>query len=81
MRDYDVLARTFDETKAQDCSPFEDWLKRTIGAFILVTFNSERTKEVTVSRKLTALPAFFKIQFWAPIYNFGGEYPGQVRTT
>ncbi|KJZ69787.1 hypothetical protein HIM_10826 [Hirsutella minnesotensis 3608] len=77
LRDYDVLARTFDETKAQDCSPFEDWLKRTIGAFILVTFNSERTKEVTVSRKLTPLPAFFKIQFWAPIYNFGGEYPGQ----
>ncbi|KJZ69796.1 hypothetical protein HIM_10814 [Hirsutella minnesotensis 3608] len=77
MQDCEALRRAFDEARHRDCLPFDEWLKRTIGGFILVMFNSEKSKEVAISKGLAALPSFFRVQFWAPIYDHRSTSPDQ----
>ncbi|KAH7231638.1 uncharacterized protein BKA55DRAFT_712882 [Fusarium redolens] len=53
--------------------PFDTRFRRMIGNFILVTFNSDRTKEIGTNCSsgtwYTDQPSFFRIQFWAPYFS------------
>lgn len=70
MQDCDSLRKAFNDARHHDCKSFDGWLSRTIGGFILVMFNSDKTKELSLSSNVLAgLPNFFRIQFWAPVYD------------
>jgi hypothetical protein len=53
--------------------PFDGRFRRMIGNSILVTFNSDRTKEIGTNCSsgtwYTDQPSFFRIQFWAPYFS------------
>ncbi|KAI8648650.1 hypothetical protein NCS57_01476700 [Fusarium keratoplasticum] len=53
--------------------PFDARFRRLIGHFILVTFNSDRTKEIGTNCSSGTWyedqPSFFRIQFWAPYFS------------
>ncbi|KAK2468832.1 hypothetical protein H9L39_19594 [Fusarium oxysporum f. sp. albedinis] len=53
-------------------NPFEDYFCRAIGRYILVTFNSDLSKDLTTDRRLGTWyqqAAFFRIQYWAPYFS------------
>lgn len=56
---------------------FDDRFSRIIGNFILVTFNSDHTKEVGTNRKPAPWHVhqvtFFQIQYWAPYFSPPGS--------
>ncbi|KAH7112291.1 hypothetical protein B0J13DRAFT_631513 [Dactylonectria estremocensis] len=57
----------------EDAELFDDFFGSQIGRYILVTFNSESSKEVGTRRGehtwQHGKPAFFGIQFWAPYFS------------
>lgn len=51
---------------------FDEPFGRIIGYYIMVTFNSDATKDVAVDRRPGIehqRPTFFRIQFWAPYFS------------
>lgn len=52
--------------------PFDERFSRTIGDYIMVTFNSDQTKEVATDRRPGTWhqrATFFRIQYWAPYFS------------
>ncbi|POR39438.1 Uncharacterized protein TPAR_00364 [Tolypocladium paradoxum] len=60
----------FNANRDPDLAPFEEIFRPCIGRYIAVMFNTDSTKEVGTFRNDRVVhkdvPAFFKIQFWAP---------------
>ncbi|KAH6982586.1 hypothetical protein EDB80DRAFT_824530, partial [Ilyonectria destructans] len=70
------LYRTFKglwEVVQDHAKPFDDYFGSQIGRYIMVTFNSDKTKEVGTSHGegtwYHGKPSFFRIQFWAPYFS------------
>ncbi|KAK7414022.1 hypothetical protein QQZ08_012556, partial [Neonectria magnoliae] len=57
----------------EPAGPFDDRFKSQIGRYVLVTFNSDQTKEVGTKHAhgtwYHGRPAFFQIQYWAPYFS------------
>ncbi|KAL6402761.1 hypothetical protein AUP68_14097 [Ilyonectria robusta] len=58
---------------SESAGTFDDHLKRRIGSCIMVTFNSDQTKEVGTNHARDTWyhgkPTFFQIQYWAPYFS------------
>jgi hypothetical protein len=60
------------ETIEDYAGPFDERFSRIIGNYIMVTFNSDPTKDVAIDRRPGAgyqRATFFRIQFWAPYFS------------
>ncbi|KAJ6437033.1 hypothetical protein O9K51_10330 [Purpureocillium lavendulum] len=70
---HEHLRGTYDGCRHEDAEPFDSRFAAQIGRYILVMFNPDKSKEVNTSHGATCpyghLPAFFRIQFWAPVIN------------
>lgn len=70
---YQRYRELYDGCRHADASPFDDGFMVSIGRYITVMFNPDKSKEVNTSHGVnfehSHLPAFFRIQFWAPLIN------------
>ncbi|EEU34796.1 uncharacterized protein NECHADRAFT_79762 [Fusarium vanettenii 77-13-4] len=60
------------ETIEDYAGPFDERFSRIIGNYIMVTFNSDPTKDVAIDRRPGAgyqRATFFRIQYWAPYFS------------
>lgn len=71
IQDCDSLRKAFNDARYYDYKSFDGWLLRIIGGFIFIMFNLDKIKELSLSSNVLAgLLNFFRIQFWAPVYDY-----------
>jgi hypothetical protein len=78
LQDYNCFKAVFNAAKSDSCPTFDETLQEVIGGFILVMFNSDKFREVGVDREFAPLPTFFRIQFWAPAWDYVTRPTDQV---
>jgi hypothetical protein len=70
---YQRLRDLYDAARHRDAVPFCDAFQDSIGRYITVMFNPDRSKEINVSHGASYcynhMPPLFRIQFWAPLIN------------
>lgn len=70
---YERFRDLYEQTRHADATPFDAEFMASIGRYITVMFNPDKSKEVNTSHgknfAYNHLPAFFRIQFWAPLVN------------
>ncbi|KAJ3454057.1 hypothetical protein MRS44_018689 [Fusarium solani] len=64
--------KAFWETISESAGSFDAHLRRTLGSYIMVTFNSDQNKEVGTNNTrgtwCHGKPPFFQMQYWAPYF-------------